>query len=250
MPLLSSLSFHYSLLSISSVLCGRWAFHLWRTGFHLWVLWDSVCWGTDAGTDEDNSGKNSGSTNWSPGHMPRVIHNNTSTNTSIKSVTFCPHLEILWDMVAPLYLLSACWATGPPGRAWSHRNEAPGCEEGSVADGWQALWLWSAEDRGVCWWNQLGEKWRLKGERWLGWHWRWRAWLEEWSSLGWWSEDLRRHKKDTEESVGRTSKRHLEKAVRHLSESDQTWSKATEGRSSKWWTYTYECATSLKFSWS
>lgn len=147
---------------------------------------------------------------------------NTCTNTNasellcykIKLVTFCPHLEILWDMVAPLYLLSAWWATGPPGRAWSHRNEAPGCEEGSVADGWQALWLWSAEDRGVCWWNQLGEKWRLKGERWLGWHWRWRAWLEEWLSLGWWSEDLRRHKKDTEESVGRTSKRHLGKGCK------------------------------------
>lgn len=161
----------------------------------------SAC-GTDAGTDEDNGGKNK---QWSPGHMPIVIiHAHTqvcffATRKKFNfNKTFCPHLEILWDMAAPPYLLSVWWATGHPGRAWSHRNEAPGCEEGSVADGWRALWLWLAEDRDVCWWNQPDEKWRLKGEQWWGWHWRWRAWLEEWLPLGWWSEDLRCHQKDTE----------------------------------------------------
>lgn len=51
----------------------------------------------------------------------------------------CPHLEILWDTVDPLFLLSAWWATGLHEPAWPHRHGAPGLEEVVVVvvGGWQ-----------------------------------------------------------------------------------------------------------------
>lgn len=93
-------------------------------------------------------------------HPCCLFHGVEKMHTSLKIDTCrCPHLEILWDTGGLLFLLSVWWATGHLGPAWSHRHGAPSLEEGGVADGWQARWLWLVEDRGACWWSRLGVRW-------------------------------------------------------------------------------------------
>lgn len=162
--MLSSLSFHYSLLSIGSVSAGDEPFICGGRAFICESSGTVPAGGTDAGTEEDNSGKKQVRVHkhadylgtcteiycthqhphaWRTYCVSASRHETSclfrgveKMHTSVKIDTCrCSHLESLWDTGGRLFLLSVWWATGRHGPAWTHRRGAPGPEEGGVAGG-------------------------------------------------------------------------------------------------------------------